>query len=472
MYKFLLIDDEYWTLEGLKKTFTWDKYNVSTADYCTDPIKALELAKVGDYDAIFTDIRMPGLSGIDLIEKCRHAKIDSEFVIISGYGEFEYAKNALKLDVFDYLLKPIDFQIADEMLNRLSLHLYTKKLNSNLILLDALKFNKNKYSHSFIQRNHFLFSNDYQLGWFEQYENSTKISFPDIPNLVWLNFGLNRSLMIFPASQKTTIIEFFQNYRFDFSIGFSTTGTSVNDLPTLINEAFIANSFKFMKQTMTFADYTPLNLKQTKLLLNDLFNLLDLPENSAFLSKLDDFACYCEKERLNMEHIIYFWNQLVAKINFIWDQSTLIEECQITTIEHLKNHFTDITHMIQFIQKMVIDLNQFSNSKTTHSTPLIDQVMIYIELHFSESIQLMDLANLFYINFSYLSTLIKKETGMTFTTYLTDLRMQKAIELYKNKNLSTEEIARLTGYKDYYYFNKVFKKYHGLTPYQYRQTIL
>ena len=93
----------------------------------------------------------------------------------------------------------------------------------------------------------------------------------------------------------------------------------------------------------------------------------------------------------------------------------------------------------------------------------------YIEDHFSDDISLKELANIFSINFSYSCVLFKKVTGRTFSEYLTDARMKKAVEFLSDKTLSIAVICFRIGYNDYYYFNKVFKKHYGITPLSYRK---
>lgn len=107
MYSVFLVDDEPWVLMGLKNLIDWGEAGFIICGEATDGKKAWERICHLKPDLILSDIQMPGLTGMQLIEKVRQAGIDAEVVIVSGYSEFEYARTALKLDCADYLLKPV-----------------------------------------------------------------------------------------------------------------------------------------------------------------------------------------------------------------------------------------------------------------------------------------------------------------------------------------------------------------------------
>lgn len=107
MYSILIIDDEPIIRLGLRKSIKWEEYGFYVKDDVECADEALELLKNNKYEVIFTDIRMPEIDGLKLIETVKNDKVDSYFVIISGYNEFEYAKKAIELKIFGYLLKPI-----------------------------------------------------------------------------------------------------------------------------------------------------------------------------------------------------------------------------------------------------------------------------------------------------------------------------------------------------------------------------
>lgn len=107
MYRVFLADDEPWVILGLKNLIDWGKEGFVICGEATDGIKAWERICHLKPDLILSDIQMPGLTGMQLIEKVREAEIDAEVVVVSGYSEFEYARTAMKFGCADYLLKPV-----------------------------------------------------------------------------------------------------------------------------------------------------------------------------------------------------------------------------------------------------------------------------------------------------------------------------------------------------------------------------
>lgn len=102
---------------------------------------------------------------------------------------------------------------------------------------------------------------------------------------------------------------------------------------------------------------------------------------------------------------------------------------------------------------------------------LFKKILAYIQEHDTEELSLTALAEMYNISSSRLSTLIKKELGLSFSEYITARRMQKAKELLKDDSRSIEEIANAVGYHDYFYFTKVFKKTQGISPSKYRKSL-
>ena len=114
MYQVYIVDDAVLTRKALVMTMPWDQWGCVVVGSADDGEKAFEDIREMEPDIVITDIRMVHVGGLELIGRCRAQGIRSQFIIISGYNEFEYAKAALRMEVLDYILKPID----DEELHR------------------------------------------------------------------------------------------------------------------------------------------------------------------------------------------------------------------------------------------------------------------------------------------------------------------------------------------------------------------
>ena len=108
MFRAVFVDDEIWALRGIQGILDWKEYGFENVGAYTDPREALEAIGELAPDVVFTDIRMPGIDGMSLIEKIKESVPSVSFVIVSAYRDFEIARQACKNEVSDYLIKPLD----------------------------------------------------------------------------------------------------------------------------------------------------------------------------------------------------------------------------------------------------------------------------------------------------------------------------------------------------------------------------
>lgn len=138
MFRVLIADDEKMVLVSTENSFAFAKYNMRAAEKTCDSFEALQLLQSSRFDAAFLDIRMPGLSGIDIIRSCRNENINTEFIVVSGYSDYSYMKDAIQLGAFDYCLKPVQSKETDVILERLFEKLYKNRLGQDPDLLIKL----------------------------------------------------------------------------------------------------------------------------------------------------------------------------------------------------------------------------------------------------------------------------------------------------------------------------------------------
>ena len=127
MYKAIIIDDEPWTIIDIEKTFSLEDMGFEIVGSYRTPQKALPAIISKKPDLVITDIRMPGMTGMELIKSVRNQKINCEFIIVSGHSDFSYAQEAISYGVAGYCLKPLDPHETSEALNRAKNHLDSRK---------------------------------------------------------------------------------------------------------------------------------------------------------------------------------------------------------------------------------------------------------------------------------------------------------------------------------------------------------
>lgn len=117
--KIIMCDDEPWALKGIRNIIEWEKYGFTSVKTFLRSGEAWQEILTGAPDVVITDIRMPGMSGLELLEKAKTYKLECLFVIVSAYAEFEYAQRALEGQAFAYVLKPFDKEKLEELAQRL-----------------------------------------------------------------------------------------------------------------------------------------------------------------------------------------------------------------------------------------------------------------------------------------------------------------------------------------------------------------
>ena len=151
MLKVLLVDDEPFILQGLSVIIDWNSEGFEIAGKVSNAFEALELLQKETVDLVIADIKMPKMTGLELLEKVREEKLsDAYFVILSGYNDFSYVRTALKNECLDYMLKPVGQEELLEVLHKVrELHEIDSKKRLDSSMMEREVFAKNMISICF-----------------------------------------------------------------------------------------------------------------------------------------------------------------------------------------------------------------------------------------------------------------------------------------------------------------------------------
>lgn len=130
--KVLLVDDEVKIREGFKRLFDWEEHDLEVIGEASDGLEAL--SKIDEYkpNIVVVDINIPIMNGLKVIEMSKVRHPNTAFIIVSGYDDFNYCKQALKLQIADYLLKPVDYEEFGTVIDNLRISLYEKKIEEDV----------------------------------------------------------------------------------------------------------------------------------------------------------------------------------------------------------------------------------------------------------------------------------------------------------------------------------------------------
>lgn len=245
----LLIDDEIIALNALKKRVDWVKYGFTEVLTAQDAVTARRILEKYSVDMMLCDIEMPGESGLKLVEYVKDACPSTECVMVTCHADFNYVKKSIKLKVFDYILKPIDYTELDEVLNRFAQRhpVYAelektaeKVLEASGESADALDSQRTKER---IEKVKVYIDENIR----------EKIRMEDLAKLVYIN---EQYLMrIFKQQTGRTILEYITERRIAIASGLlKNTNYSIN---YIANEVGCENYSYFTRQFKRFTGYTP-----------------------------------------------------------------------------------------------------------------------------------------------------------------------------------------------------------------------
>ncbi len=508
--KILIADDEKKVCQLIYHLIDWeDKQFIGFAN---NGEEAFEMLIKEQVDLLITDIRMPGLSGIDLIKKIREHDKDIKIIIISGYDDFEYAQSALRYGVSDYILKPVKRQTLAKAINKLAktvvLEKKLKAKNNTSLSKDKLyRLILEDFSESASAEFEKIFSSGfgyYQLLAIEVYEKDSSNIFKPYFNKVLselkndknLNLALeyisfeNRMYIILKHDLDVKVIKGFLEAKLADLLALS------KDLSVLIA---VSNSYKLLSEislervNRSILEKFVHGLNRIYLDLNDdenvkrnpsaykyVFSIDDLlasdTKDVAILSLINGFKASLQEESKENQlfgyeiilHIASFNRDVILEL--IKKDYLQYEFKRFNEFEDALFNQIDLDHAFKLLSqnlKQVFD-EAMQNIKGKDATP-IKRAKDYINAHYMQDISLSLVSEEIGLNASYFSTLFKKETGENFATYVSRLRIEKAKRLISTTNYKIGEITELVGYYDLSSFNKKFKKYTGLSPKEYRK---
>ena len=498
MLKLLIVDDEEMICQAIANLIDWGKYDIRLIGTCTDGVDAYHTILDECPDIVMTDIRMPGISGLELIERISRTDLCTQFIILSGYGEFDYAKRAMKCGVRHYLLKPCsEEQITDCIQDVIqdyyqAVSVRDNEKDQNRILLKDL--HKTLIQNMIREGVSMTALSDSFFEPYEHYLDLTNVAyqFCCVYYLEEKNMDLCLRQFRFFCEESMPETEIYLIYIKNILLFFFTNGEASYEKLDACFQSMI-----FPDQTVSI-DYQRVRYPDLKSLLTMLVKRI----------KRYDILYFIEGTRkiptFNYGQIVEKVNRLVpllpsedpARRREILDElkgilSTvsnkdfllqLSDNIIISLGTHLSSKtFPEITDFLYDLHReentaripdLVLDYLQRVTSVSTLSSrqysPFIAKLIDYIQEHYSNpDLTLKWISeNYLYMNVSYVSRCFTRETGEKFSSFLMKLRVQKAKEILASSGSEKiQDVAELVGCGNTpYYFSKIFKKCTGLTP--------
>lgn len=488
MYKVLLVDDEYMILAGLKKLIDWESLGMEIVETARNGKKALDYIMEHPIDIILTDVTMPVLSGIDFIQEAQKTAQPFKFIILSGYQEFEYVKNGMRLGASNYLLKPIDKEELYHSLENILKEFEQEKLynQADQAIFEGLlgRWIRNELREDQFDQlvENYLFKvpedpsftvvivRSRQRG---NWETSFKETCRELN--ISLYFSLNETeKVIILAGQDSKMMELELN-----QLSETLKNNCLFFIGTCIKQpGKVYKSYKYALKAKDHADFYGKQLVFNKYKEN---NMTDLTL-SGLVTDLNEGIFSKNIQRISKE-VSLFVNQLIdGQMN-----AENIKRLMYLVLVNIYLQF-DAIESDKFLKKTkaIFDSETFNELAMVMETDLLPldelkkqllysdltkQTIEIVQTEYMEDLNLKGIAKILHVNVMYLGQVFKKETGKSFSKYLNHYRINLAKELLLRSKEPVNDIASRIGYQNQGYFYKNFKNLVGQSPREFRDQI-
>lgn len=474
MYRVIIVDDEPWTVRSITETVPWSKYDMQVTGSFSKATAALEAILAERPDAVFTDIRMPVISGIQLMQTLRERSYDTEIVVISGFDQFDFVRDSLRMGAFDYCLKPLDANYMDGLLRRMKDKLDQKAAERNNRLLEALTSDyvsgENKTVLASIPQQY----TGYQAICINPGSNTSLLpALQKLPSKDYIGFSYGHVQYYLINAGQAVFDSFFisadQSCDTPGSIGFSQFRVGLRSIPALISEATVAAQGQFVSGQAQICLYHEPRIALIHSAVTHFNRLFRSASAADAFSCIHAIVSFMDSESLTIEEICFLGNQLILSDPGSIQRTDLTADALCTDWHDLLHRFSNAGEYWQHVVNACSPYLADDAAATELKESIIGRMLQYVDEHYTHQLLLKDLADKFYINKNYASLLFRRHTGMSYSDYLNNLRLNRAKELLNGTTLSISEVAEQSGYSDYFYFNKLFKKTFGITPAKYRR---
>lgn len=531
MLKIFLVEDEFIVREGIKKKIDWEAKGYEFVGEASDGELAFPMIQKEKPDIVITDIRMPFMDGLTLSKMVKQILPSTEIIVLTGHEEFEYAKEALKIGIAEYLTKPISSEGLLAAVEEVAVKIEEKRKEEEILqkykeemeedsegekkqlFLDIVSGSSNV---SELYEKAYALNIDLSAIWYniilvkvhatkrgpEEYSDRiVKITerlkeLEKNKDVLFFDRNLEGCAFLLKADSKELLEEaqeqyisqmcsIFEEYNHvAYFIGVGSPTDRLREVQTSFEQASHAFAHRFFSKNSQVVYFDHLSLQES------------MPQEEVSIKDVD--VKHFERDRIrdfihtgDYEETKYFveeffnnigngaleskmFRQYLAMDVYFCVTEFLDEVQQSQKKELLKDPGLELLgnagSVIAYVEELICYAISARNQVANNRySNVVQEAISYIEANYAdEELSLNSLAS--HVNFSpnHLSTIFSQQTGQSFIKYLTEYRMGKAKELLRCTNKRSSVVAQEVGYKDAHYFSYLFKKEVGMTPTQYR----
>ncbi len=466
MFSAFIVDDDKVSVEVTYMLFPWSELNVTQINKIYTPTGLVEKILSESPDIVFIDIEMGDMSGLEIMKECIEAGSKAYFIIISGHDNFDYAHTAVNLGALYYLLKPIDKKDIDAVVVKLKTALKVPQHDDlSGYLASAKSFNNYVVQKLQNKTYRFIISSLEEF----LYKGLEYI----LSNCIFAShiIGENKHMLIITADSLTDDIlnkldEFTRKSKIVCAV--SHIFSKEDNLYEYFQQANQLSYHQFINPSGKLL-IGPVNSDTTVLknILDNIFLAIDEKNTAEIKRNISALPQLFLQENYTMTHVVWLYNALIGRINIVLNKSSTFSLSQMDE-EDLHVYFTNFSNLCLALYNSIVEHLETEQIAENNTNQLWEKVLLFIENNYSEKLQVQDICKNLFISERTFYYLFKANVKVTFVEYLTEFRIKKAKILLLTTNLPIPEVAEKVGIKDHYYFNKVFKKYTGMTPVKFR----
>jgi Response regulator containing CheY-like receiver domain and AraC-type DNA-binding domain len=530
--KVVLVDDEDIIREGLSGAINWEKLGFSIVRQAEDGEQALQAIAETVPDVVITDIKMPFVDGLQLIEAIKPKYPQLYIIIISGHDEFQYAQKAVKLGAFDYILKPIDLEYLETILKNIKsdyerrqqkareVLTLKEKIANNIPLLreqffwdiinenidkteiaartEDLKIDPQAKNYGVIIAqfdDYYIITGDMddsqRRGLEKSFEQLITALCAEGQSVVLTAKAVHETVIVIwgPNTDEVTsaINGLSANIRkrvnelgqYTVTVGIGTVVDSVHSLAKSYRQANEVLDYKFIlgkNRELYYKDLDLLPKHNLKFMDYDetaLISAIKLGDKNAVQERLASLV-----EILKKNGGSYLYMQIM--VGEIYMQALKILKEAGGLGEEVFNDPLEIYQKMIAYQTVEDITGQLAEAlgriidyiymrRSNKFYQTIEKAKEYLKLNYAkDDLTLEDVAKHVNMGPSYFSFTFKQEVGTNFVDFLNHIRLEKAKQLLMVSDCKSYEVSYQVGYNNPTYFSTIFKKYVGVSPTEYK----
>ncbi len=519
MYRYIIIDDEKLTRKGTIKKIGTLEGSVQCVGEADNGESGMNLIMETDPDIIITDMNMPVIDGTKLLKLIREKYPDKQIIVISGYKDFDYAKQAIQSKVISYILKPFSREdIQNTIKEALRLIENNQSSDNKIMSIEAekeyvqygydiqmlknlilgyhnrpleLKSEKLKTMYSMhhivlmtihstsnldeTALNNYSASNGYgDLGLYISHLNNDKIGF------FVLFFPDNTPFKLNSLCKQISsgLIQLLMATDSSASIGISDIKTDLLQLNIAFQECVEALNSKKLTDSNHYYFFNEVNSIHKRLNWKSAHEFLfriEAAEEAKVSELIEDlFDYFMSVPDCTLYEAKFYCNELIQRTKIMlstyYQYSSLNNDS--SSIKNIFNSIFNFEEMKTYLKLLFTNIAaSMSNTSIYAIEDNIEKIKLYIERNYKNNLSMEFISSLIYMNRSYCSFLFKEKTGEKFVDYVNKIRINKAKELLTQTDTKLYQISKSAGYDNIKYFFRIFKKMTGTTPEQYRKNV-